>query len=208
MKKNYKADYGFLPEKYPSGTHMCHIYGSREECRLVMSKFVESGLLAQEKVIYLAEVATEAEIDGYLEDLGLDVSEHRKSGQLFISTAIKGYCPDGRFDAERMIKAWRSFYKKADEDGYTALRGAGEPLWIGEKVPGVENWFRYESLLNNLLVDYPLSGVICQYNASKYDGATLFEVLKVHPLMIVKDQIVYNPYYVPTDEYLAKHFSE
>ncbi|MCG6551048.1 MAG: MEDS domain-containing protein [Candidatus Magnetominusculus sp. LBB02] len=205
MEQNYKADYGFVPDKYPSGTHMCHIYGSSEERRQVMSKFVESGLLAREKVIYLAEVATEAEIGGYLEDLGLDVSEHIKSGQLFIDTAMKGYCPDGRFDAERMIEAWRSFYKKADEDGYTALRGTGEPLWIGEKVPGVESWFKYESFLNNLLVDYPLSGVICQYNASKYDGATLYEVLKVHPLMIVKGQILYNPLYVPTDEYLAKH---
>ncbi|MBF0466189.1 MAG: MEDS domain-containing protein [Nitrospirae bacterium] len=205
-KLNYNVDYGFTPESFPMGTHICFIYSSSEARRKVMSKFVESGLSAKEKFIYLADVATDADIDGYFEQLGLDVLKYRQSGQLFVEPARKGYCPDGRFDVERMLNTLRSYYKKADEEGYTGLRGTGEPVWIKEGVPGVENWFMYESLINKLLVEYPFSGVICQYDANIYDGATLFDVLNVHPLMIVQGQILRNPYYVQPDEFMATHF--
>ncbi|MEO5358405.1 MAG: MEDS domain-containing protein [Nitrospirae bacterium YQR-1] len=203
--RNYKVNYGFTPEAFPLGTHICYIYSDDTERKKVMSKFVESGLAANEKVVYLADVATVEEIDGYLEALGLDVLQQRRSGQLVMETAMRGYCPDGRFDVERMLEAWRGFYRKADEEGYAALRGTGETWWINRGVPGAENWIMYESLLNKLLVDYPLSAAVCQYDAKQYDGATLFDVLNVHPFMIVQGQILRNPYFITPDEFLARY---
>ncbi len=34
----------------------------------------------------------------------------------------------------------------------------------------------------------------CQYDARRFDGATLFDVLKVHPMMIIRGQVVRNPF--------------
>ncbi|MBF0539523.1 MAG: hypothetical protein HQL03_14855, partial [Nitrospirae bacterium] len=57
---------------------------------------------------------------------------------------------------------------------------------------------------NKLVLDYPFSALICQYDAKMYSGATIFDVLSVHPFMVVKGQILRNPYYVPPDEFLPK----
>ena len=59
----------------------------------------------------------------------------------------------------------------------------------------------YEALVNTVLDTHPVTP-ICQYDARRFDGATLLNVLKVHPMMIVQGQIVHNPYYMPPEEFL------
>jgi hypothetical protein len=49
---------------------------------------------------------------------------------------------------------------------------------------------------------------MCQYDARRFDGATLYKVLQVHPYMVAQGQLVQNPYYVKPDEFLASLRSE
>jgi hypothetical protein len=44
---------------------------------------------------------------------------------------------------------------------------------------------------------------MCEYDTELFDGLTLFEILSVHPLMVIHGQVMRNPYYVGPDEYLA-----
>jgi hypothetical protein len=37
--------------------------------------------------------------------------------------------------------------------------------------------------------------VMCQYDLRLFDGAMMFEVMNVHPVMIVGGQIFHNPFY-------------
>jgi len=62
----------------------------------------------------------------------------------------------------------------------------------------------YESKVSLLVKEYPINAV-CQYDARAFDGSTILEVLKVHPLMIVRGKIIHNPYFEEPAEYLAKH---
>jgi DNA-binding CsgD family transcriptional regulator len=41
---------------------------------------------------------------------------------------------------------------------------------------------------------------LCQYDTEMFDGETLFRILSVHPLMIVRGQIMHNPCYVKPEE--------
>jgi hypothetical protein len=36
---------------------------------------------------------------------------------------------------------------------------------------------------------------ICQYDTRLFDGETLYRLLTVHPMMIVRGRVVRNPYY-------------
>ncbi|MBF0539522.1 MAG: MEDS domain-containing protein [Nitrospirae bacterium] len=201
---DYKVDYGFTKETFSLGTHMCYIYNDDRERRKVINKFVESGLLAGEKVLYLVDVATTEDIDDYLRDMDMEVDQARKSGQLVTETTMSAYCPDGCFDVERMIYNWRDLYNISRSEGYETTRAIGDPLWTQRGVPGSERWIEYEAMVNKLVLDYPFSALVCQYDAKMYNGATIFDVLSVHPLMIVKGQVLRNPYYVPPDEFLAR----
>jgi len=46
--------------------------------------------------------------------------------------------------------------------------------------------------------------VVRQYDAQRFDGAKLYDILSVHPMMIVHGQVVRNPYYVEAEVFLAK----
>ncbi len=62
----------------------------------------------------------------------------------------------------------------------------------------------YEARVNEISTTHPLTP-ICQYDANLFDGATILDVLKAHPMMIVHGQIVQNPYYMRPEEFLKAH---
>jgi len=70
-----------------------------------------------------------------------------------------------------------------------------------ETIAGGERLLEYESRVTLLLREKPVTAV-CQYNANRFDGATIMDVLKVHPQMIVRDAIIYNPFFISPEEYL------
>ncbi|MCG6551216.1 MAG: MEDS domain-containing protein [Candidatus Magnetominusculus sp. LBB02] len=196
----YKVNFGFTRETFPLGTHMCYIYDDEAERKMVIEKYLQSGLAAREKVIALLDVETEADIDDCMNDLGLSVDQQRKTGQLVIKNQMEAYCPDGRFEMQGMLERLRGIYNLGMGEGYAAVRATGEPSWIHHGVPGAEQWLEYESELNNLALSYPYSGLLCRFDAKMYGGALLYDVLSVHPLMVVKGQVVRNPYYMTTEE--------
>jgi DNA-binding CsgD family transcriptional regulator len=59
----------------------------------------------------------------------------------------------------------------------------------------------YESALNIFIRDKPMT-LLCQYDTGTFDGATLFKIFDVHPIMIVRGQVMHNPYYAPPEEVL------
>ena len=75
--------------------------------------------------------------------------------------------------------------------------------WALEGLPGTERLIEYEARVNTVVAEYPCTAC-CQYDARRFDGATLFHVLSVHPAMVVHGQVVRNPYYIPPEKFLAK----
>jgi len=61
----------------------------------------------------------------------------------------------------------------------------------------------YECKVSVLLQEKPVTAV-CEYEASGFDGATIMDVLRVHPMMVVRGSVVHNPYFVPPAEYLSR----
>ena len=60
-----------------------------------------------------------------------------------------------------------------------------------------------EAWVNEALVTHPITA-ICQYDARRFDGATIFDVLMVHPMMIVHGHVTKNPYYMQPHEFLDR----
>ncbi|MGX2038640.1 MEDS domain-containing protein [Methylocaldum sp. MU1018] len=195
---------GLTDRHLPPGGHLCYIYTDEEEHCRTMAQFVESGLACGEKVAYLADVSSGEELERYISGLGVNLPERLPPGQLIVSEAESTYCPDGAFLPERMIETWRSIYCRGIEEGFSGVRATGETGWTCNAHPGLDRWFEYESMLNIVVNDVPFSSIICQYNANRLGGANLYEVLRVHPLMIVRGQVLHNPYYEAPEQYLSR----
>jgi hypothetical protein len=204
FKQQTDVVFGFTDQHLPPGGHLCYIYTDEQEHSRTMAQFVESGLLSGEKVAYLADVSSSEELDHYIAKLGINLPKHLQPGQLIVSEAEKTYCPDGAFLPERMIEMWHLMYHQSLQEGFRGIRATGETGWRCNAHPGLERWFEYESMLNIVVNDVPFSSIICQYNANRLGGANLYEVLRVHPLMIVRGQILHNPYYEAPEQYLSR----
>ncbi|WP_442497160.1 MEDS domain-containing protein [Methylobacter sp. sgz302048] len=195
---SHQVSFGFNEQTFPAGLHICYLYNNENERRRTIAEFVQSGLAAGEKVAYLADIPSTPssnEMGECLSQLGISPPGNIKPEQLILAQAETSYCPDGTFMPERVIDHWRALYRQAQHERFAGVRMTGDTSWLCKGMPGAERWVEYEAMLNTLVEEYPVHGVICQYDVNKIDGATLFDVLNVHPMMIVAGQVVHNPYY-------------
>jgi hypothetical protein len=186
---------GFTPELVPEGTHICYLYSDEEERKRFMSKYIHSGIDGHESVIYAFDGETEV-LESAVEELGVAPSRVPKD-QLTLTVATDLYCPTGEFDPDAMLDQLREMYANLPH-GCHGIRCTGEMTWALRDIPGVERLIEYEGRINDVLKDYPMT-TLCQYDTRKFSGATIFELLNVHPMMIVHGQIMRNPFYVPPD---------
>lgn len=153
------------------------------------------------KVGYFTDVMPPMnDIDSYLFQLGILPSCQVKPKQMVLAQTETAYCPDGAFIPERMLDYWSSFNNQALSESFTGARMIGNTSWLSKDMPGVERWIEYEAMLNSLMEEVPIHGVMCQYDVSKLDGAMLFDVLNVHPMMIAAGQVAHNPYFSMPDK--------
>ena len=194
-------DMGFTTEQFPAGTHMCLIYSNEEERIEVISKFIGAGIANGDKVGYFADEMSPENFIQWLIDAGINLLAEKECNNFKVLTTLETYCPDGKFVPDQMLNTLKNYYISAKEENYSAARVSGEMAWALRGIPGSERLMEYESKINSILEQYPVTA-ICQYDANKFDGFTILECLKVHPYMIVKGQIVRNPYYLSPQEYL------
>ncbi len=203
---------GFTTELFPPGTHMCYVYNDDAERRTVMAQYINAGIAAQEFVGYFADLDQPDLVQDYLMQMGIQVPDPVEDAdaapcRTLFATAHNIYCPSNHFSPETMLHQLQALYEECCAHQIAHLRVAGEMSWaLSHQVIGADRLAEYESRLNLLVETHPLMA-ICQYDANRFDGATLFEVLKVHPMMVVRGQVVRNPYYIPAHEYLSGNLS-
>lgn len=180
------------------GAHVCLIYDDDEARQEVVLRFIEAGIRAGERVAYFAESMDGRDVHAWLQSRGVEIPE---AGRFDVMPAREVYCPDGEFSIEAMMERWRAFDRETVAAGFPGCRATGETSWSRD-VPGGERIAEYCARLNQALAGSCV-GALCQYDSRRFDGATLLDVLRVHPLMLVGTQVVRNPYYVETAEFLA-----
>jgi hypothetical protein len=197
LKKEIDMD--FTKTQFPEGIHMCLIYDQDDDRQKIVSEYMAAGLKQGEQVRYLNDTTAAEVVRSWLLEVGVELPEENPS--LKILNAESAYCPNGQFNPRELIPTLPPRYELAKKDGYNGQRSCGEMTWALKGIPGSDRLLEYEALLNTVVANFPHSGM-CQYDARRFDGATLFKVLKLHPWMIVRGKIVQNPYYVSSEEFL------
>ena len=190
---------GFTEEHIREGVHICYIYDDEAERERTIRKYLQSGLLADEKVLCLIEDASPEDFRDSLRDLDF------RPGALTVLDSIQGYCPSGTFDADRTLGLIREFYRQAVEvEGYVGARGTGQMSWSLDRCRTTEeDLIEYEARVNQITRECAYTS-ICQYDARQFGGRMIMDVLRIHPMMIIRGQIVKNPYYMEAEEFLGK----
>jgi hypothetical protein len=194
---------GFTEKKFNPGTHICLIFQDETERKTIMAKYVGQGLKDEEKVAYFADTMTKKDVLEWLVESGVDLGKNSSVENLTVQDTMSTYCPGGKFEVNTMLEKLKDFYRTSKEMGYDNGRITGEMSWALKGFPGSDRLMEYESWVNIVFKDYPITA-ICQYDANKFSGAMIMDALRVHPMMIVRGQIVYNPYYLSPDIFLEE----
>ncbi len=202
-KHTAKVSLGFTNEKVPVGTHMCLIFTDEKERKSSLLKYLLSGLKAGERATCFSNKTDKNQLQSFLEANGISYDESINNQSVSLSGTSEVYIQDGIFDPDRMLNTLRDFYDESLSMGFSASRVIGEMIPEIQNVPGGERLLEYESRVSLLLKDHPVTSV-CQYDANAFDGATIMEVLKVHPKMIVNGSVVNNPFFIEPEQYLKE----
>jgi hypothetical protein len=194
---------GFNPKDFPECHHVCLIYDSEAQRRKIVSEFLAAGIRQGELVRYFADTTSAQELRTSLLETGVEFSKAEEDGAFGITKAESAYCPSGRFEPQEVIENMVSRFAMARNAGYRGSRACGEMSWALRDIPGAHRFLEYEVRINTITETFPFIGM-CQYDARLFDGATLFNILQVHPFMIAQGQLVRNPFYIKPDEFLAK----
>ncbi|MDA8137636.1 MAG: MEDS domain-containing protein [Desulfobacteraceae bacterium] len=192
---------GFTAGQVPAGTHICQIYTDDDERNDSLLKFLLSGLQAKERAACFSEKVDERQMNEFFSKNGLSFSELAKEGAFALSGTRDIYFQNDYFDPDRMLNLLTEFHRQSVQSGFVGARAIGEMLPEVQHIPGGERLLEYESRVSLLLKDVPVTSV-CQYDARAFDGATIMDVLKVHPHMVVRGAVIKNPFYIPPEEFL------
>jgi DNA-binding CsgD family transcriptional regulator len=194
-----QVDLGFTPDRYPEGVHLCGLFSDEQERGSVVYPFVRAGLRDGEKVDYLADAAVPDWRERAVDERTMTSLPPNQLKMLSVVSAEETYCPTGEFIPQVMLDHLRDVYEQSRSIGSEGSRVTGETSWLARKPRGAGRFVEYESALNTFIRESPMT-ILCQYDTEKFDGETLFKILGVHPIMIVRGQIMHNPYYLSPEE--------
>jgi len=190
---NRKISLGITDELFDSGIHICQIYSEVNERTDAISGFIESGLKSNEKVACFSDKQGK----GIISQL-----EEAQTNQFTFADANDTYFEGDEFSPNRMIALLKNFYEESLSQNFSGARVIGEMTKNIEQIKGGEKLLEYESRVNLLNKDYPIT-TVCQYNSHEFSGASILNILKVHPFMIIRGNVVHNPFYIPPEEFLS-----
>ncbi len=192
-------DLGFTPERLPEGTHACFLFSDEVERRSVIYPFVRAGLKDLEDVYYYADALATELLERALDEQTTALLSRDELSRLNVASAMDMYYPTGEFVPRATLELLLQLYELSRSSDARGCRTVGEMAWALRGVPGSDQLVEYEASINTLVDTIPLN-VLCEYDTEQFDGETIFEILCVHPLMVIRGQIMRNPYFLPSEE--------
>ncbi len=203
MNSDQKISLGFTDQLFEPGAHVCQIINDDQERQDALMSFLISGLAKNERAACFSDEFHKDAFSEMLKEKGFSYQQLCDNGNFSWAATGDVYFNDGKFDPDRMLKLLEDYYHQAKANNFQNARVIGEMTTEVKSVPGGERLFEYECRVSMLVRKVPVTAV-CQYDARKFDGATIMDVLKVHPFMIVRGEVVHNPFFIPPEEFLAE----
>ncbi len=181
--------------------HVCGFFDGPEDKYRATLPFVDDGLEQEELAFHTVDSAKRHSYTRRLEQAGILVAQSEKNGQFELRAWPETYLRDGKFDPDAMLAR----VEEVLQDGkklFPLLRIVGQMNSTDAPRKTWDDWVSYEARLNGVVSKHP-DVVICVYETCKCDGRMVMDLLRAHPAVIIGGSIRSNPFFVPTDEFLA-----
>jgi hypothetical protein len=187
------------------GRHICLPFETESEKEDAVLSLFHEGLARGKRCLFVGTRAEYERLGVQLEERGICSLRAESRGALVYMTTEEAYLDKGTFDANVVLGRVERFIGEALADGFTGLCATGE---LGD-VPSDDLWRQivwYEAQVNEYFSRLPLVG-LCRYPRSTVPPDRVQDVLRNHPIAIVRGETCSNPFYERPDVALS-HDSE
>jgi hypothetical protein len=183
--------------------HVCAFFNSDDEEYRVLLPFIKDGLQCGDKAVHIVNPLQRREHRQRLEKAGIDLPAAEQRGQFELRSNTEIYLRDGRFDQERMLTMFRDWAGRAPRDGFRISRIVCHMDWAAEDQSQIEELVEFESRVNDIWRCHD-DAVICAYDLAKFDGGTVIDIMRTHPMVIIGGMLQQNPFFVPPEQFLRE----
>jgi hypothetical protein len=168
----------------------------------MLGPFYKEGLDWGEKALHICNTALRHEHRARLARVGIDVEGCQARGQLEVLSWDDLYLKHGSFDQDRMLQSMDDAGSAALAEGYPRVRIMGNMGWALDNPPGADQLIEYEIRVNEIISADCMG--ICVYDLDRLPGATVMDILRCHPLVLINAVLHENQFYTPPDEFLEE----
>ena len=149
--------------------HVCAFFNSDDEEYRVLLPFIKDGLECGHKAVHVVNPGQRSEHMQRLAAAGIDPAAAEHSGQLELRTNTETYLRDGRFDKDRMLRAFEQIASGNAPGGFPLSRIVCRMDWAAEGKSYVNDLIEFESRVNHVWEHHD-DAVICTYHLGKFGG--------------------------------------
>lgn len=182
--------------------HACALFSSRDEEYASLAPFISEAIDNGERTIILGDPEELPAHRGQMERRGIDVGTAEEGGFLNLVDWNDAYLKDGHFDVDRMLGMVDAICAESADVGFPRGRFIGHMEWALLDRPGVDKVIEFECRVNDVLSKHRHPAV-CVYDVSRFDAATIVDILRTHPIVIMNGIAQENPFFMPPAEFLA-----
>jgi MEDS: MEthanogen/methylotroph, DcmR Sensory domain len=179
------------------GRHICLPFEADSEKLEAVASFLIEGLTQGKRCLFVGTPEELAQLGAPVEAAGICLTKARARGRLVFMTREEAYLTNGAFDPAAVLARIESHIRGAMADGFTGLYATGELV----HVPSDEAWRRivgYEAQINESFAKLPITSM-CRYPRAVVPACRVQDVLRTHPVAIVRGESCKNPFYERTE---------
>jgi sugar-specific transcriptional regulator TrmB len=141
--------------------HVVLFYDSCELKHEVLFNYIKTGLEHGEATKYVCSEQTPDEIRNAMQEFGIDVELHERTGALQVLDYTDVYIIDGNFSIDDVMETWENFNTESRALGFSGMRVTGEMACFF-KHNLINELMEYERALHTVL-EIPITA-ICAYS--------------------------------------------
>ena len=174
-------------------SHVCLPFETDDEKREATVAFIHEGLSRGARCMFLGTKDDFDELGRSLEDLGICTRRATARGALQYRTVEEVYLYGGIFDPPRALDHTDALIDAALVDGFSGLRMTAELT----RIPAPGEWQKivwFDAMVNERFARRPIA-LLCRYPRTMIPAERVRDVLRTHPVAIVRGESCENPFY-------------
>jgi len=160
--------------------HACLLYASDDDRWDVTAAYVDAGLRAGDRVVYIPDRETPAAVIDALALAGCERARSAAGGQLAVTPQDDVYAAVD-YDPARVSAAWGEMTQSALDDGFRGLRVVVDMAWALNAGMDPSELLVYERAAGALFARLPFSAV-CLYDERRWSGEHVLGAAQAHPV--------------------------